>query len=214
MNLNLDLITNAKVIFWDFDGVIKESLEVKGQAFMDLFKDRNENDIKKINDYHLNNGGISREEKIKYFYKIFYNEVITERLLKIMCKDFSEKVVDRVIDSNWVPGVLDILDNKKIDQYFILISGTPDQEIKFILNKLKIKHFFNEVYGYPHKKNKVVSDFILNNNSNQKEMVFIGDALTDYEAANENNVTFILKKNDYNKKLQKKNLILIKNFLS
>ncbi|MBD75016.1 MAG: haloacid dehalogenase, partial [Rickettsiales bacterium] len=36
--MTLDLIKKAKIIFWDFDGVIKESVSVKSDAFEKLFQ--------------------------------------------------------------------------------------------------------------------------------------------------------------------------------
>ena len=36
--MTLELISKASVIFWDFDGVIKESNEFKTLAFIQLFK--------------------------------------------------------------------------------------------------------------------------------------------------------------------------------
>ena len=34
-----ELIFSSKIIFWDFDGVIKKSNQVKNDAFFNLFED-------------------------------------------------------------------------------------------------------------------------------------------------------------------------------
>ena len=34
-----ELIFRSKIIFWDFDGVIKKSNQVKNDAFLNLFED-------------------------------------------------------------------------------------------------------------------------------------------------------------------------------
>ena len=35
--MSIELIKTASVIFWDFDGVIKDSVSVKSDAFVQLF---------------------------------------------------------------------------------------------------------------------------------------------------------------------------------
>ena len=52
-----------KTILWDFDGVILDSMKIKGNGFIELFKDCNVNDVKILEQYHYNNGGVSRFEK-------------------------------------------------------------------------------------------------------------------------------------------------------
>ena len=73
----LSLINKSKIVFWDFDGVIKESLKVKEKTFLELFKNRKPSELKEISLYHRNNGGVSRVMKINYHscyrhYKMFY----------------------------------------------------------------------------------------------------------------------------------------------
>ena len=58
-----------KTIIFDFDGVILDSNKAKGQAFVELFKNQNQNIKKKIYDFHINNIGKSREYKIKHIIK-------------------------------------------------------------------------------------------------------------------------------------------------
>ena len=36
----IELIKNSKSIIWDFDGVIKDSVDLKGEAFKKLFDDQ------------------------------------------------------------------------------------------------------------------------------------------------------------------------------
>ena len=59
-------IKNAKIIFWDFDGVIKDSVPVKGEAFRKLFIKYGSDISEKVVDHHYKNGGVSRYEKIRF----------------------------------------------------------------------------------------------------------------------------------------------------
>ena len=63
----IDALKNYQLVFFDFDGVIKESVDVKTQAFKSLFKNYG-NDLKnRIEAHHLSNGGISRYLKIPIY---------------------------------------------------------------------------------------------------------------------------------------------------
>ena len=54
-----------KAIFFDFDGVILESVSIKGDVFQKLFADYPEH-LAEILNYHLENGGVSRYDKFEY----------------------------------------------------------------------------------------------------------------------------------------------------
>ena len=50
--MSLDLFKRAEIIFWDFDGVIKESVGVKSDAYEKLFLPFGEGVAKKIRRHH------------------------------------------------------------------------------------------------------------------------------------------------------------------
>ena len=52
-----------EAIFWDFDGVIKDSVEIKSDAFEDLFSPFGLNLSKKVRKHHENNTGLTRYDK-------------------------------------------------------------------------------------------------------------------------------------------------------
>ena len=58
-----------KGIIFDFDGVIAESVQVKTDAFMELYVLYGQDVVQKVTKHHEANGGMSRYEKIKYYHK-------------------------------------------------------------------------------------------------------------------------------------------------
>ena len=54
-----------KTIFFDFDGVLAESVQVKSQAYYDLYLPYGEETAGKVLQHHIDNGGVSRYEKLK-----------------------------------------------------------------------------------------------------------------------------------------------------
>ena len=56
-----------KGIVFDFDGVIAESVQVKTNAFAELYGPFGNDVVQKVISHHEANGGVSRYEKIKYY---------------------------------------------------------------------------------------------------------------------------------------------------
>ena len=82
------LVDQAEVIFWDFDGVIKDSVEVKSIAFEKLFSDYDQNLADRVREHHERNGGVSRFEKIP-LYLSWSNEVVTRKKIQEFSNRFS-----------------------------------------------------------------------------------------------------------------------------
>ncbi len=75
--MNLD---GYKVLFWDFDGVIKDSVDVKTKAFIKLFEEYGVGISTKVKEHHLANGGMSRFEKFPLYASWVGKELSNEQL--------------------------------------------------------------------------------------------------------------------------------------
>ncbi len=189
-----------KNIFWDFDGVIKDSLDVKSEAFLNLFHGIDVNLKKRIEDHHLNNSGISRYKKIPLYLE--WAEIDKSQLTNYL--DLFEKdVINRVLKSNWVMGAKEYLSSNPYRQNFFLVTATPQKEIEFILKKLNILNAFTSIFGSPVDKSLAVKKIIFDNKLLKGECIFFGDALTDYNASLENGISFLLRMHKHNKEIFK-----------
>ncbi|MCP4296447.1 MAG: HAD family hydrolase [Proteobacteria bacterium] len=186
-------IERFKTVFWDFDGVIKESVPVKTEAYLKLFEEYGEAVAEKIKENHEMHGGISRYIKIPLYYKEFLQMEISEAFKNEQFRAYSQLVVEKVIQSDWVGGVEDYLLNHYEQQNFYVVTGTPENEMTLILKELKIDHCFKDVFGAPAKKNEVIQEVIHKGQVQKEECLMIGDALTDYNAALDNNISFLLR---------------------
>ena len=209
-------INNLRVcacIIWDFDGVIKDSVVVKSDAFIQLFLQFGDEVAKKVRKHHEENGGMSRFEKLPIYIE-WAGQNITQEMFDEYATRFSILVKQKVIDSKWVTGVFEYLSGNYNKQEFFLVTATPQQEIEDILISLKIDNFFKEVVGSPTKKYRAV-EFIMGKYSILSESsVMIGDSRSDYNASNINNIQFVLRRTNLNKELQKDlNCLMLDNFL-
>lgn len=195
--------TKLKNIFFDFDGVIAESVSAKTDAFKEMYAKHGLKIVKEVEDYHVNNGGVSRFEKFKYWEKTFFGKEISDKKVQEMAKEFSGLVLNKVINSEEVKGA-----NYFIKKYskllnFWIITGTPTNEIEIITKERKINIFFIGIHGSPENK-KFWTEFLLKkHNLERNETLFLGDATTDLDAAVFSKLHFALRDNEENKDLFK-----------
>jgi len=200
------------LIFWDFDGVIKESVSVKTDAYVELFSLYGSDVCKQVRKHHLANGGMSRYDKIPLYLKWAGLEQ-NDAEVQNFCGKFSSIVKDKVIASAWVPGVQDFLLNNKENYIFVLVSATPQSELEDICKSLKLTGDFCKIYGAPNSKTESIRTSMINYKIPSSACLMIGDAQADIDAAQDNNIDFIFRKHQDNASLTiKSNIKTIDNF--
>ena len=195
--MNLD---KFELIFWDFDGVIKESVPVKTDAFVELFQPYGKDVCNKVKQHHIENGGMSRFNKIPLYLE-WSNIAPTNERVDDMCAKFSGIVKNKVINSAWVPGVERFFRSNKGKCIFIMVSATPQDELKDICKSLKLDKFFSKFYGSPTTKSSSIKMSMQDYGVSPEVCLMIGDAQADIDAAKENNISFIFRRHQCNQKL-------------
>ena len=186
-------MTLIRAILLDFDGVIKESADIKTDAFRDLFiNDYDSSLVEEFVMYHKKNEGISRHLKIEYFYReILGRNKNIDNDIKSKASQFSKLVVDKVINSPYVDGIIEFINFYYKDMKFFIVSGTPQEELEEITKALGIYSKFINVFGSPKTKIDIINSIICTGNYKNNEVVMFGDAMTDYMAADYNDTFFI-----------------------
>ena len=195
------LLNSALLIFWDFDGVVKDSLDIKSLAFENLFLPFGPEIASRVRIHHERNGGVSRFEKIPLYLK-WAGQPPSPLQVKEFCDRFAKCVQQGVIDAPWVPGVREYLLGNFTEQYFVLVTATPQEEIEQILEALQISHCFREVYGAPTNKAIAIAAVLDRQKCPPIQSLMIGDAETDRQAALFNSVPFLLRRTPLNLTLQ------------
>ena len=190
-------------IIFDFDGVLAESVEIKTKAFYAIYHKHGEEIAQKVVLHHKENGGMSRYEKFPYYHKKFLNIDLSEKEVNQLSGKFSKMVIDEVIKANEVQGASWFLTKYQNHCKYWIVSATPTNEMIEIANKRGIGKFFVTIYGSPGHKKDVVVKILKENSLVNNETVFLGDALSDFEAAKNNNIDFILRSTIENKSLFK-----------
>jgi len=180
-----------KVLIFDFDGTITDSVDIKTQAFFELYKPYGINIADNVVEYHLSHGGISRFDKFKYSHKEFLNIELSESEIQNLAKKFSKLVIEKVINAPYIENVFQFI-QKNYGIYDMFIStATPKNEIIEILNKKSLRNYFINVYGSPDSKSNHIMKIILKGKYSKDEVVFIGDSNQDEQASKQCGIRFI-----------------------
>lgn len=199
-----------KAVIFDFDGVLVESVDIKTNAFAKLFESEGDSIVKQVVDYHLDNAGVSRFEKFKYIYKEILKRELTKEVFNCLCDRFSQIVIDDVVNAPYAKGAPGFLKAHFSEYSYFVVSATPQKEMEDIAVRRNIKHFFKKIYGSPTSKNDAVRMVLLEENIESSNALYIGDALSDYEAASANGVKFIARINKNESLFLGKNCLKVK----
>ena len=189
--MNLIGNKNIETILWDFDGVILDSMKVRDWGFEEIFKSFDENDVSLLLEYHNKNGGLSRYVKIRYFYEEVLGKNITEEEVLNYANNFSLLMKEELINpKNLIKDSLKFIKENYKNYKFHIVSGSDQEELRFLCKELNIDNYFISIYGSPIPKNKLVKDLLKAHNYDVEKTCLIGDSMNDFEAASINNIKF------------------------
>jgi len=180
----------VKNIIFDFDGIILESVDIKTEAFAELFSEHPDY-LEYIIDHHKNNSGVSRYEKIGYYFKLIHETEIEMDTYQNYLKQFGKIISKKIYSASFVSGALEFLKNNINSYNMYIASATPQDELRQIVQKKNISKYFKGIYGSPQKKVELTEMIIDSKKIIKNETIFIGDAISDYDAATQNEIQFI-----------------------
>ena len=172
-----------EAFFFDFDGVLADSVEVKTRAFAKLFEPHGAEVVSKVIAHHRRYGGMTRVEKFRHYYSEYLGRNLNDERLADLCRRFSELVVDEVVAAPEIDGAEEFLQRWCRRLACFVISATPDEEIKQIVKRRGMEEYFKEVLGAPVDKRKNLEILLAKYNLNPSRCFFFGDAESDYLAA-------------------------------
>ena len=199
------------IIFWDFDGVIINSDEIRRSAFENSLKEYKKEDVNSLISFHNQNGGLSRYVKFKYFFKEILNQKLTDNQLNKLLFTYSDFCMKHLGErKNLNSSALRFIKRYFKKKKFHIASGSDNFELNKLCNQLEISDFFISISGSPEPKEKIIQRVIKENGYSNDIICLIGDSINDYDAANYNEISFFGYNNH---ELQNfKNTQYIKNF--
>lgn len=186
-----------KTVILDVDGVILESTNIKTEVFREMFSHEKDN-VDKIVQFHVENTGLSRFDKFRHIYAKILKQPLSQGKYESLCNKFSELVFNKVIETPFVNGAREFIIQYSTLLPLFVVSATPHEEVRLIMERRGLERFFKDIYGAPKKKTEWISYILKSNGWRSKEVLFVGDTKEDYESASKTGVDFILRNKNGN----------------
>lgn len=185
-------MAKIKNIIWDFDGVILNSMDVRDWGFKEIFKEYSKEKVDRLIEFHTENGGLSRYVKIRFFFEQILNKHISEEKVLYFANNFSKLMKKELTNKEHLIKETLIFIEKNYTKFnFHIASGSDQYELRFLCKKLNISHYFKTIHGSPTPKSELVKIILTSNQYLSENTCLIGDSINDYDAAKNNNISFM-----------------------
>ena len=179
-----------QAFLFDFDGVIVDSVDVKTLAFARMFEPFGPEVVAKVVEHHRLHGGMNRMQKFLHYHKEFLHKSLDNMEMEDLCRQFSFLVMDEVISASEIPGAQAFLEKWYKEIPCFIVSATPQDELREIIERRGLMHYFRDVRGAPADKCKNLEDILSSYALQPESCLYFGDAYSDYEAARSFSVNF------------------------
>lgn len=180
-----------KVILWDFDGVLMDSMPVRDRGFEIVLSSYPQHEVEQLLIYHRQNGGLSRYVKFKYFFEQIRKEPITNAQVDSLASEFSEVMRRELVNSGLLidESVEYVKQNYRKFKMHV-VSGSDQTELRYLCEVLGLKNYFESINGSPTPKKELVYSVLNSYKYTPEEIVLIGDSMNDYDAASLHGIDF------------------------
>jgi len=179
-------------VFFDFDGVIADSVDAKVHAFGELYRPFGEDVRAAVEAYQRAVPGETRYEKIPKFHRELLGVTLSAEDVASWCARLGDLVLDVVVESPLLPDVIDVLEElRSVGIPSHVVSGTPHDELAIILVRKRLGHYFRSVEGAPRRKEPIVEKLLDTYRLDPARCLFVGDAMTDYRCAAACSIPFL-----------------------
>lgn len=183
------LWSKIDAVFFDYDGVLVDSVDIKGGAYAQLFAPLGDEIRKFAIEFHRWNGGMDRYRKIEAILSHF--SLPADKILQ-MAESFSDLTKQAVIAAPALAVGWCWLSQARMHEVpAFLVSGTPEVELLEIVRARNELVYFDAVRGSPQLKKDILREILQTRQLEAHRCLMIGDAPSDFEAALANGLHFV-----------------------
>jgi HAD superfamily hydrolase (TIGR01549 family) len=185
-------LNKIETIFWDFDGVILDSMSIRDIGFEKVLKNFPDFQVEELISFHKKNGGLSRYVKFRYFFEEIRKEDVSDQEVLKLSEEFSIIMRKLLVDKNLlIQDSLNFITKNHENYKMHIISGSDQNELRYLCENLGLSSFFISILGSPTPKTEIVKETLKKYKYFKNEVIFIGDSINDYEAAMDNKILFM-----------------------
>ncbi|WP_425406091.1 HAD family hydrolase [Hwanghaeella sp.] len=187
----IELSGPVDAVVFDFDGVVVDSVELKVEAFRDMYREYGADVMDAVEAYQRYHGGMSRMKKFAYFEAELIGRPADQARIDELCAAYSALVEEKVCICPLIAGAEAFLETFACRIPFYVISGTPEAELNRIADRRGVSKYFRRLRGSPMSKEEGIEEFLSDGPYSRDRVVMIGDAITDYDAAVATRIGFV-----------------------
>jgi phosphoglycolate phosphatase-like HAD superfamily hydrolase len=189
----LTISRDYECVFWDFDGVLMDSNNVRTCAFRHSLENYPRSEVQELIIFHELNGGLSRYVKFDHFFNNILKVKPSKETLDECLRKFNDYCVSHLNDKKLLISetkeMVFRLSSLNIDQH--ITSGSDEEELNKLCNNLDIAKYFRTIKGSPVPKTENIKSVLMELGYDLKKCVMIGDSINDRDAAASNGISFI-----------------------
>jgi phosphoglycolate phosphatase len=102
----------------------------------------------------------------------------------------TEQVFKKAVAVPWIPGAVEYLKEWPLIPSYV-VSALPEEEVLKILKRCDMSRYFRAVHGAPKKREDSLGLLIKREECEPRELLFIGDSLSDHSAAEATGASFL-----------------------
>jgi len=181
-----------ELFVFDCDGVILDSNGIKSQAFYDVVHRFGRERAERFVAYHKLRGGVSRQEKFKYFVGEILGVDKSDRVslehelieaYSLICREGLRKC-------SLIPGIQDFLSGLPANVHNYVVSGGAQTEVRQALQERNLDQFFSLILGNPKSKQENMQQ-LFDAGALEGRGAYFGDARLDMELARQFGLDFV-----------------------
>ncbi|ASW09882.1 HAD family hydrolase [Rhizobium sp. 11515TR] len=182
---------SPKVIIFDFDGVVLDSAQAKTMAFAQCYHGEDKEKIAEVIRYQERHGGIGRQQKFEYFEEHVFGRTVDPKKIMQLCDQFASIVDKAMVEAPFVPGAAQLLERLLGRIPLHVVSGMPDADLKAVLRRRGLEHYFASAAGSPKTKLAEFRRILRSEECDPKDALAVGDSRTEFDASLELGIPFL-----------------------
>ncbi|MCC1495978.1 HAD family hydrolase [Alcanivorax sp. 1008] len=184
-------LDSTDVFFFDCDGVILDSNEVKSSAFSQALPDEPLDLVEQFIHYHKENGGVSRYTKFLHFFSEIKGITDFQKEYELALARYETITREALLSCPCIPGVMSLLLRlREAGKKIYVVSGGAEYELHEVFAKRNLAGYFDGIYGSPKTKIENMAA-IIETDGRFDHAIYFGDAKSDYIAAKQHGANFV-----------------------
>lgn len=187
----MTLPTRPVALLFDFDGVVVLSDHIRTDGFRAVFADEPEESVERLIAYHQANGGLSRYQKIRWYFETVKGRTVSDALVAELAGRFKAIMLERMSDpSILIPATIDFIKSQRHLRPLHLLSASDGEELRHLCRNLGVDSLFDSIEGSPTPKIALTRALVARHGYPPERLILIGDSINDRDAAAANGIAF------------------------